>query len=303
VNTDPVRTNLLEVDEAGNETVVGTIVLDPNDEVDVDFVEGPNGEVVLDLDVLAGSVTVTVGGQTVELTAGQPVPPLPVGAREALRGVMNALIALRSGVVDKKDETRIEAAIGDVTTALDQSLWVDVLRVQPKDGHRVFQGNEGRGHQTARAAQGQEKRASGRNLTGTARPPARRRPHAGERRHRRCRQCRGRPDADRQGRDGASGRRSGCGGHESGERHRALPERLAACGAIVAAASSWLHVTYGCTPREAALAHTLAQGRTLAEAAGALGISVHTARTHLKRVFRKTGTRRQAELLRLVLLA
>ena len=63
-----------------------------------------------------------------------------------------------------------------------------------------------------------------------------------------------------------------------------------------------LRATYGCTAREAALALTLAQGRTLAEAAGTLGISIHTARTHLKRVFRKTGTKRQTELLRLVLL-
>jgi hypothetical protein len=54
----------------------------------------------------------------------------------------------------------------------------------------------------------------------------------------------------------------------------------------VAAASSWLRATYGCTPREAALAHTLAQGRTLAEAAGALGISVHTARTQLSAPYR-----------------
>ena len=64
-----------------------------------------------------------------------------------------------------------------------------------------------------------------------------------------------------------------------------------------------LRATFGCTAREATLALTLSRGCTLAEAAGVLGISIHTARTHLKRVFRKTGTKRQTELLRLVLLA
>lgn len=64
-----------------------------------------------------------------------------------------------------------------------------------------------------------------------------------------------------------------------------------------------LRATYDCTAREATLAGALADGCTLTEAATMLGISIHTARTHLKRVFRKTGTNRQAELLRLVLLA
>ena len=64
-----------------------------------------------------------------------------------------------------------------------------------------------------------------------------------------------------------------------------------------------LRATYGCTAREATLAGALTDGCTLAEAATTLGISIHTARTHLKRVFRKTGTSRQTELLRLVLLA
>ena len=63
-----------------------------------------------------------------------------------------------------------------------------------------------------------------------------------------------------------------------------------------------LRSQHHCTTRESALAMALAQGSTLAEAAAALGISIHTARTHLKRVFRKTGTNRQAELVRLMLL-
>ena len=58
---------------------------------------------------------------------------------------------------------------------------------------------------------------------------------------------------------------------------------------------------YGVTPAEAALAQVVARGTGLTEAADELGISMNTARTHLKRVFQKTGTRRQAELVRLFL--
>jgi DNA-binding CsgD family transcriptional regulator len=39
------------------------------------------------------------------------------------------------------------------------------------------------------------------------------------------------------------------------------------------------------------------------ECAGKIGISQATARTHLHRVFEKTGTKRQAELVRKVLAA
>jgi DNA-binding CsgD family transcriptional regulator len=43
----------------------------------------------------------------------------------------------------------------------------------------------------------------------------------------------------------------------------------------------------------------IAGGRTVAEAAGALGIGVSTVRTHLLRIFDKTGTHRQADLVRM----
>lgn len=58
---------------------------------------------------------------------------------------------------------------------------------------------------------------------------------------------------------------------------------------------------FSLTPTEARLAVAIAEGSTPAEAAGFLGISVLTARTHLKRIFHKTATTRQAELVRLVL--
>jgi DNA-binding CsgD family transcriptional regulator len=40
---------------------------------------------------------------------------------------------------------------------------------------------------------------------------------------------------------------------------------------------------------------------TLEEAAAARGVSMNTARSHLKHAFAKTGTGRQSELLRLVI--
>jgi DNA-binding CsgD family transcriptional regulator len=57
---------------------------------------------------------------------------------------------------------------------------------------------------------------------------------------------------------------------------------------------------YRLTPAEARLAARIGQGEALADAAAALGISVGTARIHLKRIFGKTGTSRQAQLVQLI---
>ncbi len=54
---------------------------------------------------------------------------------------------------------------------------------------------------------------------------------------------------------------------------------------------------YRLTARELELAAHLVEGRGLADAAAAMGISVLTARQHLRSVFAKTGTGRQAELV------
>ncbi|MEQ9642835.1 MAG: helix-turn-helix transcriptional regulator [Alphaproteobacteria bacterium] len=54
---------------------------------------------------------------------------------------------------------------------------------------------------------------------------------------------------------------------------------------------------YGLTPKEAELAVALARGADLASAAAALDITRKTAAGHLHQIFRKTGTRRQAELV------
>jgi DNA-binding CsgD family transcriptional regulator/PAS domain-containing protein len=55
------------------------------------------------------------------------------------------------------------------------------------------------------------------------------------------------------------------------------------------------------TPAESELVGLLARGHTLEEASRTRGVSINTTRSHLKRVFRKTGTSRQGELVQLVL--
>ena len=58
---------------------------------------------------------------------------------------------------------------------------------------------------------------------------------------------------------------------------------------------------YGLTPAEARLAKLLAQDLSLAEASEELGVSQHTVRTHIKRIFSKTTTERQSGLIRVLL--
>lgn len=58
---------------------------------------------------------------------------------------------------------------------------------------------------------------------------------------------------------------------------------------------------FGLTAAESRLAVRLAEGRTVAEAAKVSGISLATARTHLRNIFAKTATSRQSELALLLL--
>jgi DNA-binding CsgD family transcriptional regulator len=58
-----------------------------------------------------------------------------------------------------------------------------------------------------------------------------------------------------------------------------------------------LGALFGLTPAERRLASLLIQGASLREAAAQLQISLHTARTHLKVIFHKTGTNRQSRLM------
>ena len=61
-----------------------------------------------------------------------------------------------------------------------------------------------------------------------------------------------------------------------------------------------LREDFGLTPAECRLAVALMQGRSLAEYAERTGIAMPTARTHLARIFHKTGTRNQQDLMRLL---
>jgi len=66
-------------------------------------------------------------------------------------------------------------------------------------------------------------------------------------------------------------------------------------------AAETLSRLFGLTPAVAKLAAALAAGRTLAEHAEEASITRGTARWHLKELFARTGTSRQAELVRLLL--
>jgi len=58
---------------------------------------------------------------------------------------------------------------------------------------------------------------------------------------------------------------------------------------------------FGLTPAESRLAGILMKGKSLAQAAEELDSSIATVRTHLKRIFSKTGTCRQPQLVYLLL--
>lgn len=62
-----------------------------------------------------------------------------------------------------------------------------------------------------------------------------------------------------------------------------------------------LQSLYGLTPAEAALAAALAAGSDLKTYTREADLSYETARWHLKNIFSKTGTSRQADLIRLLL--
>ena len=71
--------------------------------------------------------------------------------------------------------------------------------------------------------------------------------------------------------------------------------------AKAALSPQWLREDFGLTPAEAAVAVEVLEADGLQAAARRLGISLATAHSHLAQVFDKTGTRRQAELVRLLL--
>lgn len=62
-----------------------------------------------------------------------------------------------------------------------------------------------------------------------------------------------------------------------------------------------ISASLGISPAQARLVSALVTGRSIKEYAFASGISIHTARTHLKKVFAKLGVQSQAGLIRVVL--
>jgi len=89
-------------------------------------------------------------------------------------------------------------------------------------------------------------------------------------------------------------------------RASAMPQRAVAAVFVATATSppqmpaAALALLHDLTPAETRVLELIAQGKTPAEIASQLGISLSTTRTHLQRVFDKTGTSRQVELVRLV---
>lgn len=61
---------------------------------------------------------------------------------------------------------------------------------------------------------------------------------------------------------------------------------------------TYLATAYRFTKAELRLVDQLLQGHTPAEAAEALGVTIHTVRTYLKRLYQKVGVRSQATLVR-----
>ncbi len=57
---------------------------------------------------------------------------------------------------------------------------------------------------------------------------------------------------------------------------------------------------YGLTPSEIRVLLGVVEHAGVSHVAAALGISVETVKTHLKRIFQKTGTQRQADLVKLL---
>jgi DNA-binding CsgD family transcriptional regulator len=65
--------------------------------------------------------------------------------------------------------------------------------------------------------------------------------------------------------------------------------------------AAFMRQLYALTPTEARLADLLLQGLDVREAADQMQTTLETTRFHVKRVLAKTGTRRQTELMRLML--
>lgn len=70
---------------------------------------------------------------------------------------------------------------------------------------------------------------------------------------------------------------------------------------VLTASAQMSRELFGLTRTEAAVAQALVEGRALKEIAGDLGIGIGTVRSHLKQILAKTGTKKQAQLVSLLL--
>jgi len=68
----------------------------------------------------------------------------------------------------------------------------------------------------------------------------------------------------------------------------------------LAPSASLLNALFDFTPAEARLAADLASGLTLAQSAARHGVTVKTARTYLERIFQKTGTHQQSQVVAMI---
>lgn len=92
----------------------------------------------------------------------------------------------------------------------------------------------------------------------------------------------------------------------SGKQQKAVPQAMLLAYLLgdhqeSAARAAQLQQLFALAPQEAKLALALSRGRSIAESAADLGISIHTARLYSKRIYAKTGTKGQADLVRLIL--
>jgi len=76
-----------------------------------------------------------------------------------------------------------------------------------------------------------------------------------------------------------------------------MPSVVANEGPEVSQANLLLEAKFALSPAEARLVAHLFAGASLRSSAKALGVTYETVRGHLKSVFQKTGTHRQAELV------
>jgi hypothetical protein len=61
-----------------------------------------------------------------------------LGAQAIEADVLNGLKVLRQSVTDKQDGKKLDDVIGNLTSALDPTLWIDQMHLVPKKGEKVF---------------------------------------------------------------------------------------------------------------------------------------------------------------------